>query len=64
MANPILLKEFIQGAHRSRTYVLRTALPLAAVTVVLASVGAFWYRLGTRVFDQCMLRGEPNRPKA
>lgn len=38
--NPLILKEFIQSAHRRRTYVLRTALPLVAAVILLPQVGA------------------------
>ena len=40
-ASPILLKEFIQAAHRRRTFVLRAALPALLVVMMFPSVADY-----------------------
>jgi len=62
--NPIILKEFVQAAHRRRTYVLRAVLPLVAlaiigprVVVVLFESGQDWRaisQVARPIFSTCV----------
>jgi len=55
MANPIILKEFIQSTHQKNTYLLRALLPLIAASLVgvrLAEVhGRDWRRMAAVARD-------------
>ena len=60
LSNPIILKELLQAAHRRRTYILRTVLPVIAIlflwpqiSMSLSNFGQDWraiQRIGRGVF--------------
>ena len=43
-ALPILSKEFVQSAHRKRTYILRAAIPLLLAALVFPYLAATFFQ--------------------